>query len=76
MEAILSSDEVKGDPVGPTPITTSLQQIIMAISYLAKVNPIYFTTSAIFTMKCQYKCHADHNYVSLPENHSATAFLC
>ncbi|KAG0604375.1 hypothetical protein M758_10G167400 [Ceratodon purpureus] len=36
VEAILSSDEVKGDPVGPIPITTSLQQIIMAISYLAK----------------------------------------
>lgn len=41
MEAILSSDEVKGDPVGPAPVTTSLQQIIMAISYLAKVNPNY-----------------------------------
>ena len=37
MEAILSSDEVKGDPVGPGLVTASLQQIIMAISYLAKV---------------------------------------
>lgn len=36
VETILSSDEVKGDPVGPGPVTSSLQQIIMAISYLAK----------------------------------------
>ncbi|XP_024390921.1 exportin-T isoform X2 [Physcomitrium patens] len=36
VEAMLSRDEVKGDPIGPTPITMALQQIIMAISYLGK----------------------------------------
>lgn len=38
MEAILSSDDVKGDPMGPAPVAASLQQIIMAISYLGKVE--------------------------------------
>lgn len=38
MEVILASEDVKGDPVGPAPVSAALQQIIMAISYLSKVH--------------------------------------
>lgn len=37
MEAILASDEVKGDPIGSVSTVGVLQQIILAISYLSKV---------------------------------------
>jgi hypothetical protein len=37
VEAILASDEVKGDPIGSVSTVGVLQQIILAISYLSKV---------------------------------------
>lgn len=45
---MLSRDEVKGDPIGPTPITMALQQIIMAISYLGKVTLVFLIWSLHF----------------------------
>ncbi len=54
MEAILASDEVKGDPIGSVSTVGVLQQIILAISYLSKVCiPIFVSEIQGHFMLCK-----------------------